>query len=210
MSEATYRWARRICLPPFWLSSRPVVLHADRAALAGGYILAPSHLSPFDSPLLIRHTPRHIDFMSAIDVRGNPLWQGFLQLFNIYPVDRHRPDSSAVRSTIGRLKRGRVIGMFPEGAIRTGDDSVLRGGTLDPGIARLAEMADVPVIPCVVLGGEQYARVRSWLPLRRTRYGVIFGQPHRVNPETRDQFLDALQHAYTELNRELKEKLKKD
>jgi 1-acyl-sn-glycerol-3-phosphate acyltransferase len=212
MSDATYRWARRICLPPFWLSSRPCVLHAERASIPGGYILAPNHTSPFDSPLLIRHTPRHIDFMSATDVRGNPLWQAFLQLFNIYPVDRRRPDSSAVRATIRRLRQGRVVGIFPEGAIRAGTDSVVHGGDIDPGIQRLAEMAGVPVVPCVVLGAQQYGRPVNWLPLRRTRYGITFGTPLRANPtdeqpDAHEHFLSALGLAYAELSQELTQKM---
>jgi len=72
--------------------------------------------------------------------------------------------------------------------------------------------AGVPVIPCVVLGGAQYRHVRNWLPLRRTRYGINFGNPLRVNPdfrasEARERFLRELQQAYVDLGRELVQKM---
>jgi hypothetical protein len=47
----------------------------------------------------------------------------------------------------------------------------------------LAQMAEVPVVPAIVLDGHFYARVRAWLPARQVRYGVIYGKPLMLRSE---------------------------
>jgi 1-acyl-sn-glycerol-3-phosphate acyltransferase len=214
MSDRSYRLARLCCYPAFCVSSRPVILHRQRAAMAGGYILAPNHLSYFDAPVLVGHTPRQIDFLTSIEAGQNRWARAFLSLFDVFYLDRRRPNSCAMRSVLRRLRQGRVVGWFPEGGVRTLNNSVVNGGSFQPGIAQIAAIAAVPVIPCVVLGAAQYLQVRSWLPFRRTRYGVIFGLPLRVHSgadasEARAQFLNELQHAYLDLNRELAQEMKR-
>ncbi len=49
-----------------------------------------------------------------------------------------------------------------------------------PGAVTLAHLADVPVIPCVVLGSDALYNWRRWLPWRRARFWVAFGEPLRV------------------------------
>jgi hypothetical protein len=45
-------------------------------------------------------------------------------------------------------------------------------------------LADVPVLPCVVLGAVKFQRWTSWLPGARTRWAVAFGEliPPRSEP----------------------------
>jgi len=98
--------------------------------------------------------------------------------------------------------------MFPEAGIRTWETSVLNGGAIKPGIARLAETAGVPVIPAVVLGSGKYAGFWSWAPLQRTRIGIAFGEPLRVRQDenveqARRDFLDQLTRSMRELAAEL-------
>jgi 1-acyl-sn-glycerol-3-phosphate acyltransferase len=212
MSDATYRWTTRLIRPIYLMCSRSVVLHADRAAIPGGYILAANHLSPMDAFLLVGHTPRMIDFMSIVELRRSLLARLFFSLYNVFYLDRRQRDPGAVRAAVRRLQSGRVIGLFPEGRIRSHADSVLRGGAIDPGVARMAQIAGVPVIPAVVLGGEHFNHARGWLPIRRTRYGVIFGPPMHINPNLSathacDSMVRELQETYQALGRELAAKL---
>jgi 1-acyl-sn-glycerol-3-phosphate acyltransferase len=78
---------------------------------------------------------------------------------------------------VRHLRAGRVVGIFPEGGLRRGEASVLAGGRMKEGVARLAQIARVPVLPCVVAGGEKFSRWQNWLPLRRTRWAVAYGEP---------------------------------
>src|SRR5438045_3002539 len=112
MGDAFYRFVVLTGRMPFWISSRPVVLHAERARRAGPFILAANHTSPYDVPLLMRHTPRRLDFVSIIEVFRNPLVAWFYSHMNAFPVDRSRRDPATVRIILDRLARGRVVAMF--------------------------------------------------------------------------------------------------
>jgi 1-acyl-sn-glycerol-3-phosphate acyltransferase len=209
MSDLSYNIIWGIGVHAFWVSSKPVLLHRDRLTRPGGYILAPTHLSVFDVPCLMAIAPRNLDFVSITEVFRNPFVAALYGAANAFPLDRSKPDSPTVRTIFDRLERGRVVAMFPEGNLRTPETSLLAGGSFKPGVARIAQLADVPVIPCVILGTGAYHKVTSWLPLRRVRYGVNFGEPMWVRrdlekQEAQKQFLADLRQAYLALHDELR------
>ena len=162
---------------PFWLSSRPVVIGAAFTRRAGAFLIASNHQSPFDVPIIMRHARRRVDFVSIREVFARRWLGAFYGAMNAFPLDRTRADPATVRTILDRLARGRVVGLFPEGGFRRGAASVVHARAIRPGVGRIAQIADVPIVPCVVIGAEDYARWTSWLPLRRVRYGVIFGEP---------------------------------
>lgn len=147
----------------------------------GPCILAANHTSPYDIPLLIRHVPRLVDFVSITEVFRNPLVAWFYGSMNAFPLDRSRPDGRTVRTILRRLEQARAVAFFPEGGFRRGDSSVLRGGRVLPGIGRIAKLAGASVVPSVVVNSGAYSRVGAWLPERGTVYGVAFGPP--IGPE---------------------------
>ncbi|CAN5597229.1 lysophospholipid acyltransferase family protein [soil metagenome] len=183
MSDAFYNFLWFGGYPAFWVSSSPVVLHAERARRGGGFRRASNHSSPYDIPLLMRHTARKLDFVSIVEVFRNPFVAWLYGSMNAFPLDRHKPDSPTVRVILDRLERGRVVAMFPEGGFRKLEDSVVKGGKMRPGIGRLAEIANVPIMPVVVVRSGLYSRFTSWLPLKRTRYGVIYGEPLEIRTD---------------------------
>jgi 1-acyl-sn-glycerol-3-phosphate acyltransferase len=130
----------------------------------------------------MRHTQRPLDFVSIIEVFRNRFIAWFYGNMNAFPHDRSKPDSPTVRTILERLRAGRVVAMFPEGGIRSLERSVLNGGKMRPGVGRLSQLSGAPVVPAVVLGSTQFGRFTAWLPLRRVRYGVIYGQPITVDP----------------------------
>ncbi len=48
-----------------------------------------------------------------------------------------------------------------------------------PGAGALAQMADAPVLPCVVLGTDRLYKRESWWLFGRTPFWVGFGEPIR-------------------------------
>jgi 1-acyl-sn-glycerol-3-phosphate acyltransferase len=177
MSEVFYKLVRLTGSAVFRLASAPRILHAERARRPGAYILAANHRSPYDAALLIASTPRVIYWLSIVEIFRHPLARWFLRGIGAEPLDRSRVDTRTVRSVVRNLRAGRVVGIFPEGRMRAGADSVLSGGAIDDGVCKLAQLARVPVLPCVVLGGEKFAHRKSWRPLGRTRWAVAFGEP---------------------------------
>ena len=179
----------------FWLSSKPVVIGTEHTRLEGAYILAANHSSPFDVAVLIRHAKRHVDFLSITEVFKKPLVGWFYGSMNAFPLDRSRRDPKTVKTMVDRLKRGRVIGMFPEGGLRGGEQSVLKTRKIKPGVGRLALLANVPIVPAVVVGSAGYLRPGAWAPIRKTRYGVIFGEailPEGTAEEMEGRYVERL------------------
>ena len=176
MSDAFYRTLRLLGRPAFWVSSLPRVINATATDRPGAFILAANHTSEYDIPVLMRHCRRRIDFVSISEVFAGRFTAWLYGNMNAFPLDRSRPDSPAVRTILDRLRRGRVVGMFPEGGFRSGEASVVHSRRIRPGIGRIALLANVPIVPCVIVGSERYRRVAAWLPLRRTHYGVAFGE----------------------------------
>jgi 1-acyl-sn-glycerol-3-phosphate acyltransferase len=177
MSDAFYNLLWYGGYPAFWVSSSPTVLNAQVTRRPGAYILAANHFSPYDIPLLMRHTARNLDFVSIVEVFRNPFVGWLYGSMNAFPLDRSKPDAPTVRIILDRLARGRAVAMFPEGQFRSEANSVVTGGPIRPGIGRIALLAAVPVIPCVLVNSKAYSKFGSWLPLRRTWYGIHYGQP---------------------------------
>jgi 1-acyl-sn-glycerol-3-phosphate acyltransferase len=189
---------------------RSSILRANTAERPGGYLLACTHLShlePFIVGILI---DRHIDMMSRIEFYGRWWSWMFLTSMGAFPVNRQGVPVSSIRSAISRAAAGRVVGIFPEGGVTCGSDSVCRGGTIKRGVCLIAYRADVPIVPCVVLGTNKLNCVGPWLPFRRARVWIAFGEPiwpdKTLSPRpARQRMAERLEHACVNLCRELTE-----
>jgi 1-acyl-sn-glycerol-3-phosphate acyltransferase len=206
MSDLFYRMIRLLGTQCFFVSATDTVLGVEHVPRTGPFILAATHHSHFDVPLLIRHTPRLLDFVSITEVFQNPFVAWFYGSMNAFPLDRSRPDPKTVRIILNRLEQGRAVAMFPEGRIRAGEESVLHTKRIRRGLGRIAQLANVPVVPAVILNSDAYLRVSSWLPLRRVRYGVIYGEPMEP-PSDPDAFEQHYIEKLLRLNEVIKKKL---
>ena len=171
------RFVRLLCRPVLDLCTRPTFLYRDRVPERGGFLLAANHTSPFDIPGLMYACPRLIDFVSIVEVMGVPGVGAFYRRFNTITLDRGKVDPAAVRTIVSRLRAGYAVGMFPEAKITPEAESVLHGGPFRPGLGRIARLAEVPVLPAVILDTKNLSGFTAWLPLRRTRFCVAFGEP---------------------------------
>jgi 1-acyl-sn-glycerol-3-phosphate acyltransferase len=202
MSDAFYKFIRYTWRFPFWASSRPLLLGMENIPREGPCLLASTHESPFEAPMIVRHTPRLVDIVSIVEEFRKPVIGWFYGSINCFPLDRSRADPKTVRILLNRLERGRTVLIFPEGGIRTGAASVVHGGPIRRGIGRIARLANVPVIPVVVFNSPIYLRISSWLPLRHIRYGLMYGKPIPPTaepPEIEAQLVQAMVAMYAEL-----------
>jgi 1-acyl-sn-glycerol-3-phosphate acyltransferase len=184
----------------FWQTSSPVVLHKGRVPRTGAFILAANHVSSFDPALLIRHTPRKLNFLTSAELcNGRMGW--FFRGMNSIPLDRGRVDGRAVRASVEHLAAGRVVGVFPEGRVRAVEQSAVIGAPFGAGAVKLARLSGVPIVPAVIWNTMPYARWTSWLPTRSVRYGLIYGPPFETGSE--EEGTRVLGEAFRELYREL-------
>ena len=135
----------------------------------------------------------------------------FLRAVDAFPAERDRADRKTIRTAIERLRNGRVVGVFPEGGIRDGAQSLLEGAALRPGASTLAHIAQVPILPCVILGSDRLYAKRRWLPIRRTPVWIAFGEA--VPPfsgleksAARERIEQELANAFQDLYADLRER----
>ncbi len=177
----THDWFYRIAVLlgrfPMWATSRQWVVDVHHANRQGAFIIAANHFSHYDFLPLMRTVPRRLDIVSTLGAFSIPFVGWLFAHMNALPLNRHQRDPKTVRDILDRLAAGRVIVMFPEGNLRDETNSVVAGGPFRPGVTRIARLAQVPIVPAVVYGTQAYRKWINWLPLRRVRYGVIYGKP---------------------------------
>lgn len=176
----------RVVYRACWLAAKWVQLNTLRVQILNrdvlrttppGYQVACTHLSHLEPFILSMVSPRPIDWMTRIEFYSNRLFTWFLTWGAAIPVRRQGVSANGVRAAIDRLRQGRVVGICPEGGVTTGAQSVCRGGSIKRGVGLIAVRSDTPVIPCVILGTHELNRVGPWLPFRRGRLWIAFGQP---------------------------------
>jgi 1-acyl-sn-glycerol-3-phosphate acyltransferase len=195
----------------FGYSSRIYVVGSEDLNRAGGFLLASNHISHFDPFIISSVVRRKIDWMAMAEFFGLPIVGLFLRAVNAFPAERDRADRKTIRTAIERLKNGRIVGVFPEGGIRDGAQSLLEGAAVRAGASTLAHIAGVPIVPCVILGSDRLYAKRNWLPLRRTPLWIAFGQPISHFPEleksdARERIEQELTNAFQQIYAELREK----
>jgi 1-acyl-sn-glycerol-3-phosphate acyltransferase len=152
---------------------------------------------------------RKIDWMSRVEFFRYHLISSLLYALDAFPVNRQGVCVRAIRTSIRRVRSGRIIGIFPEGGVTHARDSALLGGPIKKGACVVAYRAAAPIVPVVVLGTDKLNCVGPWLPFRRGRVWLIFGRP--IHPPlneprrrvARDVMARALQSEFQSLYQEL-------
>jgi len=146
----------------------------DNIPRKGPLIFTCNHFSLADPPLLIGIFPRRIVWMAKQEVFDLPVVGKLYSMGGFVPVRRFEGDLRAIRRSQEALRRGNVLGMFPEGT--------RSGGTLgrgEPGTALIALRTGAPVLPAAIWGTEHVKLPRDLL--RRTRVHVRFGEPYGLS-----------------------------
>ncbi len=140
-------------------------------------LIAVAHVSHYDPVVVSTLSRRRIAWWARAEFYVAPGVRWFMNNAGAIRIDRTGPALPGVRNALTALAAGRTVGVYPEGGLRGADNSVLTGGTMQAGVATLARRSRRPVVPCVALGGGQFSRVRSWLPLRTGRLAIAYGPP---------------------------------
>ncbi|MGN9802703.1 lysophospholipid acyltransferase family protein [Micromonospora sp. L32] len=143
----------------------------------GGAVLASNHVSYLDfifcgygaheSRRLVRFMAKHEVFAHKV---SGPLMRGMKHI----PVDR-RAGAGSYNAAVGALRRGEVVGVFPEATISRS----LTVKELKSGAARMAQQAGVPLLPVAVWGTQRLwtkGRPKN-LTRRHTPITILLGEP---------------------------------
>jgi 1-acyl-sn-glycerol-3-phosphate acyltransferase len=134
---------------------------------AGPVIIASNHISLWD-PIIVGCTlPRPIFFMAKEELFEHPILGKIVPHLGAFPVKRGQGDISAIRKSIGVLKDGNVLGIFPEGT-RSKSGEIQEAMS---GIVLIMEKSKAPILPVKVYGS------RGLLSQKRGNIGITIGKP---------------------------------
>jgi 1-acyl-sn-glycerol-3-phosphate acyltransferase len=149
-----YRIARLFIWTILRLGNRISVRGRENVPAAGPVIIACNHVSYVDPPALGCVLDRPVAYMAKVELFSIPVLGTLIRALGAFPVDRKRGDVAAIRAAADVLKRGRVLGIFPEGTRNT-------DGNVKPqmGVALLASLTGATVVPAYVAGSKDAARL---------------------------------------------------
>jgi 1-acyl-sn-glycerol-3-phosphate acyltransferase len=147
----------------------------------GPFILAPSHRSNIDGPLMCNVTKRPMLYLIKKEAWKYGPSRAFFDYFGGIPVDRGEPDRAAMRRCQEVLDTGDPLVLFPEGTRQSGP---LIAAVFD-GVAFLALRAGVPIVP-VGIGGSARVQPKGAKFLKPAKVHLVVGEPIVVErPEGR-------------------------
>ena len=187
------------------LRVRPAVTGLQHLPATGGAVLAITHFGYLDFALVEWvtwvHNRRHIRFMAKKGAFDQPLVGPLLRGMHHISVDMES-GHEAYAQAVTALGTGELLGVFPEGGV----NASFTVRELKTGAVRMAQAANVPIIPVAVWGGHRLMTKNHRSTLRE-RLGVPvsirFGEPVRpdaAGPADRDvaaatlRLHDTLQH----------------
>ena len=150
---------------------------ADRIPRTGGAVLASNHISYLDfifAGYAALPSGRRVRFMAKKEVFDNKISGPLMRGMRHIPVDREAGLSS-YRQALADLKSGEVVGVFGEATISR--SFMIKD--LKNGAVRMAQAADVPLIPMVLWGTQRFwtkgRKRRLWQ--RHMPVTVLVGEP---------------------------------
>lgn len=137
------------------------------------FILASNHGSVIDPALVgIACNKYHVDFMAKKEIMDKGFLGAWTKKVNCIEVRRGENSVRSLKEAIRRLKKGHVIGVFPEGT-RSLDGSLQDAKR---GTGFIISKASVPVVP-VYIKGSMEALPKDQKMKCGTAISIVLGKP---------------------------------
>ena len=163
----------------------------------GPALLISNHISYADAPFVGSTTrSRNIHFLMWQPIFDVPVVNYFFRVLGAIPIDERSPKGTirALRAAREQLLQGKLVGIFPEGAISHSGEV----GHFQRGFERILQETGAPVVPIHIEGmyGHPFsckggAPFRSWQRLWRPAVTVRIGLPI-TGPATGDELREAV------------------
>jgi 1-acyl-sn-glycerol-3-phosphate acyltransferase len=125
----------------------------ERIPAHGPAVLAANHDSVLDGFVMGMLTRRVIHWMAKAELWGYPLVGRIMEALGAFRVERGASDELAMAHGIEWLKRGELVGIFPQGTCLPYRERPFRRGA-----ARLALAAGAPIVPIALINTERAIR----------------------------------------------------
>lgn len=126
----------------------------------GGVLLCCNHISNLDPMTMGIKLKRKVKFMAKAELFGVPVLGWLVRQLGAFPVKRGGVGKESIKTALGILRSGEVMGIFPEGTRNT--DS----GVAKKGAAHFALRSGAAVVPVAIKGEYKLFR----------RITVIYGE----------------------------------
>jgi 1-acyl-sn-glycerol-3-phosphate acyltransferase len=120
--------------------------------LRGGLLVCANHQSYFDPFWIGLPIKRKMRFMTYDAATRWFLIGGFIRSLGAFPVNIERGSKDALKMSVGWLKAGGTLFVFPEGSRCFSDGKLL---DFKPGAVRIALQTGVPILPVTVRGANR-------------------------------------------------------
>ena len=207
MSDAFYLACREFSVGIVRIGARLYCDGMEHVPRTGPALLLSNHISHFDPPCMMAKFPRITHFMADKPLLEIPILGKMLHGCHVFPIDRTKNDRSALRTAIARVEAGHIVGIFPERGIRHGATATINGAELPIGTASLWRMLNVPVIPMIIIGGDQLYARKNWRWPRKVRVCVRVGAPlppdkNASREELRDRIATSWRDIFASMQRD--------
>ncbi len=166
----------------------------------GGVIIAPTHRSNLDTPMIGASAGRPLRYFAKSGLFRGPITTWILVSMGAFPVRRDMVDRSALKAALSVLEAGQPLVVFPEGERKSGP----RIHPLLDGAAWLAAKSQVPVVPVAIGGTERAMGIGIRMPRPRS-VRFVWGEP--LDPPEVDERGRLSREALAQYSTELRETL---
>ena len=134
------------------------------------FVLASNHFGYFDPFILVHAIRRPIDFIMQKELGIELHFLFAPMIYGAILTDRNKVGPSVIKDSLKSIKKGKILGIFPEGGITSTELTKAK-----PGAVFIASKAGTKILPVSVSGGDN-----AWDDLFkgiRSRIIVNIGKP---------------------------------
>lgn len=175
-AEWRSRWFRRITRPILAGLYDTRVYNPERLPASGPVLAVVNHIGFLDGPFAFAYLPRPGHFL-VLDKTFNGVMGNVLTWSGQIPINQDRGDRTALARGLEVLRRGGLLGIFPEGGRGRGDLA-----TAGKGAAWLALQSDATVVPVALLGTRYTGDLADSWPRLRSPLVLDLGEPLTIEP----------------------------
>ncbi|WP_027093675.1 lysophospholipid acyltransferase family protein [Cohnella thermotolerans] len=165
-----YRFARVLLLTLFRILYRFEARGVSNVPRSGPVVLCSNHLTNLDPITLGIAVPRKIHYMAKAELFRIPLFGSLIRSLGAFPVKRGGVSKEAIRTALGVLSEGKVMGIFPEGSRHA--EKIDGVGMGKRGAVSMAARSGAAVVPVALVG--------NYRPFRKMV--AVYGAPLDLSP----------------------------
>lgn len=154
----------------FYIIFLPKIKGKGNIPKKNGAVIAGNHKTNFDCFMVILSTRRCVHFLAKAELFKLSFFNWFFRNSGLIPVYRNGKDKKALETAIERLKKGELVGVFPEGRLNKASKNALLPFKI--GAVKMAKETGCPIIPFTING--------RYIPFAHS-IEIVFGEPYFVN-----------------------------